>query len=63
MLAARCVRALPLVCLLLRYVEGLLLPRGNGVDISSRSPIAWGMLATMSKLLDILRKKKNKGDR
>lgn len=58
MLAARCVRALPLVCLLLRYCAGLLLPGGNGVDVSSRSPIAWDMLATMAKLRDILRKNK-----
>jgi len=58
MLAARCVRALPLVCLLLRYCDGLLLPRGNGVNVSSRSPITSGMLATMASLRDILRNKK-----
>jgi len=58
MLAARCVRALPLVCLLLRYCDGLLLARGNGVNVSSRSPVAVGMLATMANLWDILRDKK-----
>lgn len=58
MLAARFVRALPLVCLLLRYCDGLLFPRGNGVDVSSRSPTALDMLATMANLWDIFRNKK-----
>jgi hypothetical protein len=58
MLAARCVRTLPLVCLLLRYCDGLLLRRGNGVDVPPRSPIALDMLATMAKLWEILRNKK-----
>jgi hypothetical protein len=58
MLAARCVRALPLVCFLLRYCDGLLLPRGNGVHVSSRSPIAWDMLATTVNLLENLRNRK-----
>jgi hypothetical protein len=58
MLAARCVRALPLVCLLLRYCDGLLLTRGNGVDVSSRSTVALDMLATMANLRDILRNEK-----
>ena len=58
MSAARCVGALPLVCLLLRYCDGLLLPRGNGVDVSSRSPIAWDVFATMVNLRGTLRNKK-----
>jgi len=58
MLAARCVRALPLVCLLLRYSDGLLLTRGNGVDVSSSSTVASDMLTTMANLRDILRNKK-----
>ena len=57
MLAARCVRILPLVCLL-RYCDGLLLPRGNCVDVSSRSLIALDMLATMANFRYILRNKK-----
>jgi hypothetical protein len=53
MLAARFVRALPPVCLPLRCCDGLLLPRGNDVDVSSRSSIALDMLATMVNLREV----------
>ena len=58
MLAARFVTALPLVCLQ-RYCGGLLLPRGNGVDVSSRSIMVLDVLTTMANHRYIFRKKNN----